>query len=152
MFLGSHHAFWYAVIIIERVLSVFTAILFSLHHWDTFTRSEFSLDSNLSIVVALVWMVESSAYMSVVALFVTSGISFINNMNSRGPRMDSWGIPQVTCWLSDVSPRKYKYYSNHDRHFESHLYSQSLSSSSLWLTRSNALWRPKTHVLGTYVY
>ncbi len=40
------------VISMEKILSVFTATLFSLHHWVRFTQSEVSLDSNSSTVLA----------------------------------------------------------------------------------------------------
>ena len=82
------------------VSSVLMHVVFSVDHFSIFSKSlERALDKEVMLFqFALKGRVVSQAYISVVELFKCRGISFTNQRNKTGPRIDSCSTP---CQMTD---------------------------------------------------
>ena len=123
-------------------------ILFSVDHLSIFSKSlERSWVKKRDIIpVCTQGRVLSSAYISMVELFKCKGISFTNQRNKTGPRIDPCGTPCLTGFGSDVicpsftnCRRSSRYHRNQATLCGLAPYTDNFFSSRLWLITSNAL-------------
>ncbi len=149
-FTGSVCNLWHVVIKMAFVLSLLMAILLSSHQFTPLQISGFSFCSITSSVPPAAPSVLSSTYISNFDCTISRAKSFMYMINSKGPRMEPCGTPDVIVSDSDLfwliwtyCFLSVKYDVNQHKALTLNLYCLSFLNNKSWFTMSNALPRSR---------